>query len=53
MRKKVLVLPFLINKAISFGVVEPLDLAIDLDAGHTHFPLHQTPSLEYHPVYPS
>ena len=53
LRKKVLGFPFLINKAISLGIIEPLDLATDLDARHTHIPLHQTPSLEYHPVYPS
>jgi len=49
MRKKVIALVVFDDEAVTLGIVEPLDLT----ACHAHIPLHQTPSLEYHPVYPS
>ncbi len=49
MRKKIFGLTIFIDEAVAFGIVEPLDLT----TSHLHIPLHQTPSLEYHPVYPS
>ena len=49
MRKKVLGLAVFNDEAVTLDIVEPLDLT----TSHSLIPLHQTPSLEYHPVYPS